>query len=367
MQRTQRFLGILLVNAALLAVGIAALELGFGGWLDSRKLNRLNLIRDSRFAYDVSDIYASPDPIITYSRDRHGLRGNFSSPAQIDLLTVGGSTTDQRYIRDGETWQDVMERRFEEADAPVVVANAGVDGQSTFGHIKNFQWWFPNVDGLEPEYILYYVGVNDFYKDEATRYDNLLGQKQAFDPWREIRENSAIWNLSRTLHGTYVALVEKKIGHRAVDFETLTWTRETLQTNYTFMKPRLLAYAQRLRILAELSRAFGAEPIFASQPTRHYRQVAGNMVGISDVTLYGIHEINGKDQHFMMRKLDEVTRSVAKEKQVAFIDLASHDGWTDEDFYDLSHMTPQGAAKVGDLFYQALKDRLTLLHPKKRP
>ena len=65
----------------------------------------------------------------------------------------------------------------------------------------------------------------------------------------------------------------------------------------------------------------------------------------------------------MMRKLDEVTRSVAKEKQVAFIDLASHDGWTDEDFYDLSHMTPQGAAKTGDLFYQALKDRLTLLHP----
>ena len=96
MKQARRFLGIVAVNLALLAVGLAALELAFGGWLDSRKLNRLNLIRDSRYAYDVSKIYADPDPIITYSRDRFGLRGSFSSPEEIDLLTVGGSTTDQR-------------------------------------------------------------------------------------------------------------------------------------------------------------------------------------------------------------------------------------------------------------------------------
>lgn len=355
MKQAGRFLKILAVNVALLAVGIAALELAFGGWLDSGKLNRLNLIRDSRYAYDVSKIYADPNPSITYSRDRFGLRGSFSSPAQIDLLTVGGSTTDQRYIRDGETWQDVLERRFKEANATVVVANAGVDGQSTHGHIKNFEWWFSNVHGLQPEYILYYVGINDFHVDEGYRYDNILGRERNFDLWREIREHSAIWNLSRTLRGTYVSLVKKKMGHRSVDFEELQWTREALQSDYTFMQPRLLAYAKRLRILADLSRGFGAEPIFVSQPTRQYRLAPDGIVGQSDITLYGDREINGKDYYFMMGKIDGVTKSVAIETGAVFIDLASHATWTDGDFYDLSHMKPQGAAKVGNLLYQALK------------
>ncbi|MFC1671503.1 hypothetical protein ACFL01_00055 [Planctomycetota bacterium] len=54
MKRAKRILKILAVNGILLAVGIVLLELSFGGWLDTRRLNRLNLIRNRELKYKES-------------------------------------------------------------------------------------------------------------------------------------------------------------------------------------------------------------------------------------------------------------------------------------------------------------------------
>ena len=60
-----------------------------------------------------------------------------------------------------------------------------------------------------------------------------------------------------------------------------------------------------------------------------------------------------------MRKLDSVTKDVADEKDALFIDLAGYTGWVDTDFYDFGHMTPQGAEKVGDLLWRAMRNIIT--------
>lgn len=39
---------------------------------------------------------------------RYGFRGSYPSPGAIDMVTVGGSTTDQRFVTEGKTWQDVL-------------------------------------------------------------------------------------------------------------------------------------------------------------------------------------------------------------------------------------------------------------------
>jgi len=57
----------------------------------------------------------------------------------------------------------------------------------------------------------------------------------------------------------------------------------------------------------------------------------------------------------MMRQLNNVTKAITIEKGALFVDLASHAAWADTDFYDFSHMTPQGAEKVGTLLYGALR------------
>jgi lysophospholipase L1-like esterase len=130
----------------------------------ANRLNKLNLIRDVDLTYDVGGLYQTDNKQIRYKRDSYGLRGNYGTPGQIDILTVGGSTTDQRFISEGATWQDVLHHVFAAHGKTVHVANAGVDGQSTYGHIKDFDWWFPYIPNLKARYFLFYLGINDFHK-----------------------------------------------------------------------------------------------------------------------------------------------------------------------------------------------------------
>jgi hypothetical protein len=102
----------------------------------------------------------------TYTRDAWGLRGSAETLKEIDIVTVGGSTTDQRYLDDGTTWQSVAERELRAAGRPLVLTNAGVDGQSSVGHAFNFRYWFPLLHGLQPRIVLFYVGINDVLKGE---------------------------------------------------------------------------------------------------------------------------------------------------------------------------------------------------------
>ena len=354
MKRLQRILTIFAVNCLLLAVGLVIIELAFGGWLNTRNLNRLNLLKDCVFQFDVSNLYDDPNPIIKYSRDKHGLRGAHGKPGNIKILTVGGSTTDQRHIRDGETWQDVLQERFRQTGVTVVVANAGVDGQSTYGHIKNFEWWFPNIPDLRPDHILFYVGLNDFHIEAGYSYDRVVSTDQSFSLKQEIKENSALWHMARTLRGAYYAMFLKKISHRSINFSEVDWTRNALQNNYGFMDSRLNEYANRLRILADMTYDLGAKPIFVSQPSRRYRITPDGIVGRSQISSYDDHQINGVDYYHMLRRLNSITEAVAREKNAFFVDLASHYGWIDTDFYDFAHMNPQGARKVGGLLYSAL-------------
>ena len=96
-KRWKRIVSMIFVNLFLFCVGIVLLELVFGAWISPDNLNRLNLIEGRIIRYDVSGLYDAPSPVIQYSRDRYGLRGSHGTPEKITLLTVGGSTTDQRY------------------------------------------------------------------------------------------------------------------------------------------------------------------------------------------------------------------------------------------------------------------------------
>ena len=120
---------ILLVNMIIVGLGVVASELIFGGWLRSNNLYKLNLIQAQTIKYNTENLYLSASPTISYTRDKYGLRGSFGDASEIDILTVGGSTTDQRNIMDGETWQDVIQARFKQIGNEFVIANAGVDGQ----------------------------------------------------------------------------------------------------------------------------------------------------------------------------------------------------------------------------------------------
>jgi len=361
MKTSLKRIGIIVaVNLAVFAVCLLVLELVFGDWINPNRVKRLMVPRSIDKEYSVDGLYETDRETIRYTRDVHGLRGTFADPAEIDILTVGGSTTDQRYIDNDDTWQAVIQQCFAADGKTVFVANAGVDGQSTFGHLKSFDWWFPHVPGLRPTVVLFYVGVNDFYIDDPVGQDDLVREELDEKTLRQVLgDNSALWHLQRTMDGMHKASVVHKINHTATDFGALTWTREPLQTDYdALMSRRLADYAERLRIVIKRTRKMGAEPVFVTQPARSYRVVDGVVEGVATTSTYGDATINGVDYCHMMRKLNATTTAAGESTGVLCIDVAGGIEWKDDDFYDFYHFSPKGARKGGAFMYGCLRDRL---------
>jgi hypothetical protein len=343
------------VNLLILFVFAAIVEVAYGSWFNQHRLNRLNLIRSTTITYKANHLYSPSPQSIVYRRDEFGFRGTYSSPDQIDILTVGGSTTDQRYLTDGETWQDVLAREFEHNGKTVSVVNAGVDGQSTLGHIKDFDWWFPSIPKLHARYFLFYVGINDFHMENYNRYDDLVNSNFV----TALRDNSAIYYLYRTLRGVYRAQVVEQIAHRAVDFQAIKWTHRPMITEHEpLMRERLQGYRERLRILGDKVHALGGMPICVTQTERKFKSDGKRIVGDATPFRYENATINGVDQYKLMQLINQVTLETCPEIGGVGIDLAGELQFDDSDFYDFIHNTPQGAAKVGTYLYSKLKDRL---------
>ena len=351
MSRAKTMARVLIVNLTILSIGILVLELGFGNWLQPNRMNRLNLVRNVRLVHDVSALYHTPGGHISYTRDQYGFRGDYDSPGAIDILTMGGSATDQRYISDDATWQAVLSDTFARSGRPVSVVNAGVDGQSTVGHIKNFDWWFPNVPGLKVKRYLYYLGVNDFFTPFA--FDELVAEPSLIT---SLEESSGLYGLFMRMRGVYRARVVARVGHTAIDFARVAWTATPHQADHTaFANEWLQRYRDRLRLLLTKTKDAGGTPICVTQVARYYRVTDGNVIGIADRVPFNGGLVNGVDYYHMMERLHDATLELCKEFGGIGVDAAHNIDWQDADFYDYLHNTPQGTRKLGEYLHAQLK------------
>jgi lysophospholipase L1-like esterase len=344
---------ILLCAAALtLGVGVVALELAFGQWLrDSHwsQLDRMNVVRDRQITYDVRHIYGPEAKPVRYTRDRHGLRSSCTSPARMQLVTLGGSTADQVYIDDEQTWQEVLRRDLNAAlpGLRLCVANAGVDGHTTFGHIEALHHWLPKIPELRPRAVLLYLGINDAAMrlqkgamDEADATGWVDGLKRA------VKNNSALYRAALRLKPP-AQDPPVFAAHRLIDASQLQYTSAATTDGIEELVVRnTAAFRTRLRTLLEQIERIGAKPVCVSQPSIIYKQVDRSWVGIPKVFTYEGKVYNGLDYRSSLLALNRVMAQDCPAAGGWYIDLESMPFFAG-DFYDGVHMTPSGAARAG--------------------
>ena len=159
------------------------IEIFFGRWnknfLGNKEYVQIpNLIKDTKLKFNVKWMYSQSKPFyVLYTRDQLGYRSRDSSHEKPIVLTIGGSTTDNRYVSDGNTWQDKLDLSRPKYD----FINGGVDGQSSYGHLKSIKTWHSKyLDEKDVDTIIFYIGINDlkFLSDSVDDFDYAQTQKQ---------------------------------------------------------------------------------------------------------------------------------------------------------------------------------------------
>lgn len=338
-----------------LVIGITFLELFFGNWWnkdDWRDTRSLNIVRSFAHDYRIDRIYDGWGPTSTYTRDQYGLRGPCTEIDKVNILTIGGSTTDQRFISDGLTWQDSLQKNLKTLDHPhTCIANAGVDGHSTFGHIEAFNIWFPKIQSLKPQLILLYVGVNDagFRLEPFAGFDTKVEEDESrLKIW--LREKSALYALLRFVRNALTPKAKASYAeHTKHPFSLDEYIRtENTKGALTLAEENKQAFSKRLSLVLKQIKQMGSVPVCVSQPHLYVHSSSGVKKGVPFAFEYKGVVYNGLDYDASINLLNQEMATLCPAQGGFYIDVASQ-SFAPEDFYDLVHMTPVGAKKLGDL------------------
>ena len=309
-------------------------------------INQANIRRNFNAQYNISKLYKSDKSVVNYVRNKYGLRDDCNTSKNIEILTVGGSTTDQIYVSFENTFQKVLQERLLIEDENFgCVTNAGIDGHSTWGHIFSFKKWFPLIPNLNPKYVLLYVGINDTYFESAERpklgYDVLVNSSKK-DFLKKFETVQLLMPIYR-----YLKFSNDQIGFAGHGKQILTKDKYTVtvlnKKINSISKKNAEAFRARFKLILNYVKSLGSTPICVTQPHRYVIKKKDNInYGIPDIIGEGF---SGLDYDYLIQDLNLVINELCKENT---LDLYNQK-FSDEHFYDGIHTTDKGSIKIGNL------------------
>jgi lysophospholipase L1-like esterase len=325
--------------------------------------NRIVLPVLQRYTFH-NDGASKLDPVTHHTKNSLGFRGpeppkDFAK--RLTVLTIGGSTTECLFLSDGKTWTDEMARRLQQTFPDIWVNNAGLDGQSTYGHLILLRDF---LDDLHPRAAVFLVGANDIGLDAGNPYDTSLTPRHS-----TIRSAASFLTDHLELAGLAQNLLRVArarsggFGHGQIDVRTVRRLedddKETAAAMRTFSEP-LPAFAARVAAIIEESRSHGIEPVLVTQPWLNGDAIdPATGVDLSLVQVRGA--ANGRLWWRVQELYNDVTRKTAAAHGVLLIDAAREMPKDSRLFYDFLHYTNEGAAVLGDIVASHLAPRLRAL------
>ena len=184
-------------NAVIFFIFILLLELFFGSWINflTKKKSKIPipaLIINETLYFNPEKINKDNKKIIQYKRNNLGYRSYDVKTKKTLFLSIGGSTTDQQFITEGNTWQDKLDEKFPKYE----FINGGVGGHSSYGHYISLENWHSRyLDSDDVKFILYYIGLNDvsLLKNEDSKTNKIFNfyEKSKFTVFKNfLKENS---------------------------------------------------------------------------------------------------------------------------------------------------------------------------------
>ena len=337
---------ILSTNLLFFLIFLIMIELIFGYWFE--KYNFGPYMREHRLKkipYQMT--YNGTNYKYNYLRNSLAFRGEEISAKEIKIIMVGGSTTDERYKPENLSIVGILNTKFREDSLEKKIINAGVEGQSTFGHIHNFKYWFNKIEDFKPDFIIFYIGVND----TKSLTDNYLQDGMIEDSSKlrsffdNVKSRSFLADLLRKVKHKYYKRDERK----RIIYDYDHSMRESEKQNKIYLnfdekkkiynledvvyKNKLVVekYLKNIDTLYKLTKLINAEPIF-------------------------INQVMQQDEYSdVLYSLNRSLVSHCIKKNYKFIDLAKQIKGSNDFWWDGVHTTPKGSEAIANEIYPKLK------------
>ena len=332
------------------------------------------IVLESNKQYTIqNNIIDRLEPQIHVARNSVGFRGPNPPPDManwLSLITIGGSTTQCFFLSEGKTWPDQLAARLGPHFKNFWVNNAGLDGHSTYGHVVLLE---DQIVKLKPKMILLLVGANDLGRDPGSEWDseNVKGQVsfrsvtafiKSMSPHSEVA--SLMANLFRSMNAHKRGLLHQKVDITKLPMVDFTAEQIAIY-RATTLEPRYLkGFRDRLETIVKAGRANGIEPILMTQPTLLGKGVDPvTKVDLERVLLGQGGSANGRMWWDVMEEYNDVTRGVARDRNVKLIDLARKLEKSSLYFYDTIHFSNEGAVEIARIIAAELCDLMTEKYP----
>lgn len=340
MKKLNNFFKILFINFTIFFLGIVVIELFFGEWL--KKSNYSSLLIPRKQVNIIDNFPYEYDNLGIYSRDENGFRANQHNLNNINILVLGGSTTEERDVDDNNIWTKIFEKNLNKKYA---VLNAGIGGQTSYGHSLMYNMWFSKYPDLNPAFIIIYLGINDaLYFVESLNNNNfsLKGRElnssnrdtlvniDIFERFIQYFKNNSIF------HSLYLLIRGNIISNK-------------YKISYNSKPNRFNAYKQK----APLNIHNPNENISFAFSEYYYQNLNGILEYSKNYkakTIF-ITQVVSKG-HWLENYLDKInalTLIFCKKKITACINLESEKLKLKKNhFYDGIHTTPEGSKIIGE-------------------
>ena len=332
------------------------IEIASGAYLFGKKIDCIYLKCNYKYSINI-DFIEDKTKKINYSKDEFGFRGARKDYQNIDFLVLGGSTTEEKFIDDNDTWTEKLEKKFVKNGNDIEIVNAGIDGQSTLGHIYNFEKWFPYIENLNPKFIIFYIGINEYRSDKFNIYDykkkNNLFSKIKF----YLKKNNGIFlNLYRKINlnktkSDYIDIVNHNPNLKKSYFLKKIQKKKDIEEK--FKKWVDQKFLNRLNLLTNFTKEIGAIPIFISQKSIRWYQKNGEIYEIENTNI--LEDENVESYYLKEKKIDQVIQDFTKKNNMYFISGFNEFSFEEIFFYDFVHTNTKGSEYISEIVYPHLK------------
>ena len=265
-------------------VCLLLVELFFGYWFSEHNFGPY--MREHRLKKNpIVLTYKGIQYDYIYKRNYYGFRGEEIDPASIKAIMIGGSAVDERYKPSEFTITENLNQLLKKKGYDLTVVNAGIEGQTTYGHIYNFKHWFPKIKNFSPKYYIFYIGASDYgglsvdkekeinlgadghIKNPSKTeifFDNFKSRSFFYDKLRILKQKYYLTDKIMSYDHDYYNNEERKKEYKYVNYKKALEIHNinNLEKKY---KKRISSYLNRVKVLNDHVVSNGGVSIFINQ------------------------------------------------------------------------------------------------------